>query len=210
MWLKGGLVTSRTGAYFAEQRRASRLTLGQLAAAIGYTNIAKGASRILALERDGVAVRGLLDKIINALGLDGEHVRNLVAEDRRLFEESWQRWATEPIQPELRRRLMAAVWGRAQMPTALSREDAVEFAKSRAVAERLTFVLVWSRREEIWCYPDGRTFVKTMEVGQAAGPFTKLSGQKNRGFLFGCDVEQSVGVPPGHAANREPPSRSNQ
>lgn len=178
-------MTTLTGAYFAEQRRANRLTLGQLAAAIGYTNISKGASRILAVERDGRAILGLLHKLVNALGLDREHVRALVAEDRRLFEEAWQRSVSEPVAPQLRRRLMAAVWGGAHMPTGLSREEAVEFAKARSVEERFIYVLVWSRREEIWCYPQGTTLVKTMEIGEAAGPFTRLAGHGNRGFIFG-------------------------
>jgi hypothetical protein len=45
--------------------------------------------------------------------------------------------------------------------------------------------LVWSRKEEIWRYPEGTTFVKTMDVGEAAGPFTRLRGRGNRGFIFG-------------------------
>jgi hypothetical protein len=38
------------------------------------------------------------------------------------------------------------------MPKDLSQEEAVEFAKARAVEARMTYVLVWSRKEEIWCY----------------------------------------------------------
>ena len=176
---------TRTGAYLAEQRRTQHLSPQRLAAALGYTNLAKGARRILALERDGNAVDGLLDNIINVLGLDHDQVHALVAEDRRLFEEAWQRWADEAVEPELRRRLMPAIWGRAQMPKGLSREEAVEFAKTRAVESRLTYVLVWSRKEEVWCYPEGTTLVKTMKVGEAAGPFTRLRGRGSRGFIFG-------------------------
>jgi hypothetical protein len=80
---------------------------------------------------------------------------------------------------------MPAIWGRAQMPKALSRAEAVEFAKARAVEARMTYVLVWSRKEEIWCYPEGTTRVATMKVGEAAGPFTRLRGRGNRGFIFG-------------------------
>jgi hypothetical protein len=47
------------------------------------------------------------------------------------------------------------------------------------------YVLVWSRKEEIWCYPDGSSGVVTMKVGEAAGPFTRLRGRGNRGFIFG-------------------------
>jgi len=56
MWLKGGPMLTRTGAYLFDQRQAKHLTRGQLAAALGYTNIAKGVSRIVHLERDGEAV----------------------------------------------------------------------------------------------------------------------------------------------------------
>ena len=71
------------------------------------------------------------------------------------------------------------------MPKDPSREESVEFAKTRTVEERLTHVLVWSRKEEIWCYPEGTTLVKTMDVGEAPGPLTRLPGRGNRGFIFG-------------------------
>ena len=70
---------TRTGTYLAEQRRAQHLNTHQLAAALGYTNLVKGARRILGLERDGEAVDGLLDNIIKVLGLDPDHVHALVA-----------------------------------------------------------------------------------------------------------------------------------
>src|ERR1700680_4286788 len=143
---------TRTGAYLAEQRRTQHLSPQRLAAALGYTNLTKGARRILVLERDGHVIDGLLDHIIIVLGLDHDLVHALVAEDRRLFEEAWQHWAGEPVEPELRRRLMAAIWGRAQMPKGLSREEAVAFAKTRAVKSRLTYMLVRSRQEGIWRY----------------------------------------------------------
>jgi hypothetical protein len=143
------------------------------------------SQRRLATQISARARTGLLEKIVNALGLDREYVDTLVAEDRRVFEENWQRWVTEPVEPELRRRLIPAVWGRTQMPKDLSREEAVEFARTRAVDERLIYLLVWSRMEKIWCYPDGTTFVNMMEVGEAAGPFTRLRGRGNRGFIFG-------------------------
>jgi hypothetical protein len=176
---------TRTGSYLAAQRRLRHLNSQELAAAIGYTNVVKGARRILALERDGVTAPGLLDKIISVLALDPEHVHALVADDLREFQDAWDRWADEPIEPELRRRLIPAVWGRVQMPKGLSRAEAVEFAKTRAVAEGFTFVLIWSRREEIWCYPSGRTLERVMNVGDVAGPFSKLRGRGERRFVLG-------------------------
>jgi hypothetical protein len=82
------------------------------------------------------------------------------------------------------------------MPKDPSRDKAVECAKIRAVEERLTHVLVWSRKEEIWCYPEGTTLVKTMDVGEAAGPFTRLRGRRQPRFHLRLCVEpRSVVLP---------------
>jgi hypothetical protein len=47
---------TRTGAYLSEQRHARHLNTHQLAAALGYTNLVKGARRILALDAYASAV----------------------------------------------------------------------------------------------------------------------------------------------------------
>ena len=176
---------SRLGAFISEQRRARHLTPQQLAAAIGYKNLAKGANRILALERAGETAGDLLDKLVAVLVLDREHVQALVDEDRQAFIEAWERWASEPVAPEMRYRVMPVVWCRAAVPDGLSREEAVAFAHARAVDTRWAHVLIWSRREEVWCYPDGRVQVMMMKVGEVAGPVMRLRGRGNRGFTFG-------------------------
>ena len=176
---------TRTGAYLCEQRLAHRLTRGQLAAALGYTNIAKGANRIVHLERDGMAIDGLLDKVVHVLGLDQQHVQELFHEDRRRFEEDWQRWASEPIEPQLRFRPFAGLWCGESLPKNFSKDEAVEFARTRATERRLIYILIWSRQEDIWCYPDGTTRARIIEVGEVAGPDTTLRGRGNRGFIFG-------------------------
>lgn len=74
---------NRTGQYLAEQRQARRLTPQQLAAAIGYRNLERGARRILALERRNAVIEGLLDRISHALSVDPAYVASLAAADRR-------------------------------------------------------------------------------------------------------------------------------
>ena len=175
---------TRTGAYLEAQRHEQHLSPQQLAAAIGYKNLHKGGNRILALEREGRSVEGLLEKAIAVLGLDGQHVQHLVAEDQRQFEDEWNRWANEPVAPELRYRVMPVIWRRVPLPTNLSRDEAIEFARTQAMDQRKTYLLIWSRREEIWCYEDGRTFVRLMKIGEVAGPVMRLRGRGNRGFTF--------------------------
>ena len=175
---------SRLGAFISEQRRARPLTPQQLAAAIGYKNLAKGANRILTLERAGETAGDLLDKLIAVLALDREHVHALADDDRRAFIEAWEAWASEPVAPEMRYRVMPAIWCRAPVPDGLSREEAAAFASARAVDSGWAHVLIWSRREEVWCYPDGRVGVMMMKVGEVAGPILRLRGRGNRGFTF--------------------------
>lgn len=176
---------TRTGSYLAEQRRTQRLNSHELAAKLGYVNVVKGARRVLALERDGVTVPGLLGKIIAVLGLDADHIHALAAGDRREFQDAWNQWADEPVEPELRRRLIPAVWARVQLPKGLSREEVAELAKARAVEEQRTFVLIPSRREEMWFYETGQILVRPMKPGESPGPFSRLRGRGERGFVFG-------------------------
>jgi hypothetical protein len=160
----------RTGRYLAERRQARGFTRARLAAAVGYRNIGKGARRIVALERENAAVDDLVGRVVRALDLDPEHVRSLVEADRRDAVTAWERWADEPVEPELRFRPMATLWLRTPLPAGLSRAGAVAHASGRAVATRLTHVLVWSRRETVWCHPDGSTATGFAKPGEAGGP----------------------------------------
>ena len=177
---------TRTGAYLAEQRRGKHLTPQQLAAAVGYTNLAKGGNRILALERDGKVVDGLLDNVIDVLGVDRRQVQALVAEDRQRFEDDWNRWASEPVPPQLRYKALPAIWCGERLPEPVSRDDAIAFASARAMDTQRIYLLMWSRKEEIFCRPDGRTSARTIDVGEMPGPYTTLRGRGGKqGFIFG-------------------------
>jgi hypothetical protein len=176
---------TRTGAYLAVQRRTQHLSPQRLAAALGYTNLTKGARRIL---RSNATAMPSTDCWTTSSTSSDWTTTSCMPWSPRTAGSSKRPGNTGPANPLNRncgRRLMAAIWGRAQMPKGLSREEAVAFAKTRAVKSRLTYVLVWSRNEEIWCYPDGSSGVVTMKVGEAAGPFTRLRGRGNRGFIFG-------------------------
>jgi len=172
---------THTGTYLAAARKAKHLTLGQLARRIGYQNLAKGSRRIQQLEREGRTVDGLLERLVSALDLDPAHVWSLVEQDRQ----AWVAWASEPVEPELRVRLIPAIWGRAKLPVGLSREGALQFARARAVETGRVHVLMCNRAEEVWCYGDGTTYTRVMKIGEVAGPCTRLKGGGGAGFLFG-------------------------
>jgi hypothetical protein len=105
-------------------------------------------------------------------------------EDRRRFEKDWSRWMSEPVEPQLRFRVIPAIWCRERLPNGLSKQEAIEHARSRAVERRFTYVLVWNRGEEVWLYPTGETYERRMSVGEVAGPYTWLRGRRQRGFIF--------------------------
>lgn len=182
--LEGDMQTL-TGQYFEAQRRAQHLTLAQMATAIGYTNSSKGARRVQALEREGRTVPGLLDKVVQVLRLDREYVQGLIAEDRRRFRAAWEKWASERVEPVLRFRPFATLWCGEPLPKGLSRTDAIEYMRARAIGRHCVYVLIWSRSEAIYSNELGTTWEDVAKVGEVAGPYVTLRGRHGQGFFFG-------------------------
>jgi hypothetical protein len=94
--------------------------------------------------------------------------------------------ASEPVTPTLRYKVMPAMWRRERLPAQVSRDEAIAFASARAVERKLLYLVIWSRKEEVLCYPDGRVSPRTMDVGEVPGPFLRLRGRGGKvGFCFG-------------------------
>jgi hypothetical protein len=167
-------VPTLVGAFIEEQRRLAGLSRNQLAARIGYTHLDKGSRRIVELEQWGEARGDLLGHIVAALQLDGAHVARLVAQDQQRARDAWERYVSEPVAPVLRYRVIPAIWAGERLPDGLSRDAAIAHARARAMARRLCYVLVWSRREEVWCYPDSAVTVTPIRFGEVAGPATRV------------------------------------
>jgi hypothetical protein len=157
---------SLTGAFIEEQRRLAGLSRSQLAVRLGYTNLAKGANRIVRLERDGELPPDLLRRIVSALALDAERVRLLVDADERRARQAWEQWADEPVAPVLRFRPLPAVWCGEALPVGLTRDEAIAHARARAVERQWRYVLMWNRRETVWCDPDGLSTTSAMNSGR--------------------------------------------
>lgn len=100
----------------------------------------------------------------------------LVAGDRRAYVEAWEQWVSQPIAPELRFRPMPAPWCRTPIPRGLSKDETVACSSGRAVMTGMTHVLVWSRKEEAGCYPDGSSRTGITKPGDAAGPCSTVAG----------------------------------
>jgi hypothetical protein len=84
---------SKLAAFIQAERLKRGLSLGKLARMVGYRNIAKGARRIIALERTGMAKPDLLVNVAEALDLDWTVVERLVEEDHQ---ERLRKWGHGP------------------------------------------------------------------------------------------------------------------
>lgn len=175
-------MTSRLGRYVAQRRQVENRTCQQIAQLAGYRNANKGARRITALEREGVASHALLRRITRVLHLDEGVVRTLQGEDSRAYHDELNRWLDEPEAPELRFRPLAAVWCRTPLPAAISKEDAILHAKDRARETGFTHVLRWSRRERAWIYPSGLVGAEIAPVEDIDGPCSIVGRQR---LIFG-------------------------
>ena len=61
---------SRLAQYVHQQRLERKWSFGELARQVGYRNLAKGANKLCALEREGIATPELWRKVVEALGLE--------------------------------------------------------------------------------------------------------------------------------------------
>jgi hypothetical protein len=117
---------NKLGDFLRAERLKQGLTLGQLAHMVGYRNIAKGARRILALERTGTGKPDLMVNVAEALNLDWAVVEGLADEDHQERLREWERWVSEPVPMCLVVRLMAAVYSRMGLPAWVTTPEQAE------------------------------------------------------------------------------------
>lgn len=160
---------SHLSALFRHRREASRISLGDLARHCGYTNVSKGSNRIQKFEATGDIEPSLLGKLASALGITSAEIHRAVAEDRA----EWEAWASEPIEPHMIVRLVAAFYSRSAIPLELRGDRAAmeEFAGDYAATNRVRVCLVLSRRLSVWFERDGRCSGATeVTFGRRNGP----------------------------------------
>jgi hypothetical protein len=166
---------------FRQRREASRISLGNLARLCGYSNLAKGSNRIQTFERSGKIEPTLLGKLASALGIASSEIHRAVAQDRT----EWEAWASEPIEPHLIVRLVAAFYSRSSIPVEIRGDRAAmeEYSADYAATNRLRVCLVLSRRLRVWFDRDGRCSGVTEDTfGRRNGPIMAVEG---RDFLIG-------------------------
>ena len=143
---------SHLGDFFRNRRFEKKLSLGQLARLMGYSNVTKGANRIQTFEGGGKVAADLLGKLAGVLEIGPDDIRRVAYEDYT----DWLAWANEPIRPHVVVRLLACVYQRIQLPDdALTKEAMEGFAANIARERKMRAWLVLSRRTSIYFDMDG-------------------------------------------------------
>jgi len=147
---------------FRQRREATGISFGDLARQCGYSNVSKGSNRIQKFEQSSKIEPTLLGKLASALGITSTEIHQAVAQDRA----EWEAWASEPIEPHLIVRLVAAFYSRSAIPLELRGDRAAmeEFAADYAATNRMRVCLVLSRRLRVWFERDGRCSGETEDT----------------------------------------------
>ena len=161
------------------KHRASKgLNFGQLAELSGYRNRSKWAIKICNFEREGVGTDELVSKLIQALEIDHQEVRDAIQKDYAI----WEKWANEPVPMQMFLRITGVIILIHDMPPEItSREEAIEYAQNYAKEKGLPSLSALSRRESAWIAADGHMFISQTKPGVPNIPYASVGGKK---FLF--------------------------
>ena len=163
---------SRLSPLVSRYRNKQNLNFEELAGLCGL-NRKKGGHRIVDFEREGRGNDELAGKLVHALGIPMEEVRDAVEKDLA----DWNAWADEPIPMQMIVRLLGPFCMIHQIPEDIrTREDAIAYAKKYAKTERLRVCLVLSRRESAWISAEGHTSISQSQPGGVNVPYGSFGG----------------------------------
>jgi len=177
----GETMTTHLSRFFRQRREGRKLSFGDVARLLGYSNVAKGANKVIKFERDGNIRPELFRNLAAVLEISTDDIRRCMEADRA----EWERWADEPIEPHLVARIMPAVYSTKRIPAELqaSREAMEEFASAFAKERKWRVWLVLSKRIRIWFNERGKqTGVTEDTFEESFGPFMQIGGKK---FVLG-------------------------
>jgi transcriptional regulator with XRE-family HTH domain len=184
---------SHLGDHFRARRMDRKLSTGELARMVGYSNLSRGSNRIQAFESGGKVAPDLLSKLASALEISPDEVRRLAAADYR----DWLDWASEPIRPHIVLRHMACVYQRLELPDdALAPEAAEAFAARLAAEKKRMVCLVLSRRLSIGFDATGKEYQRLEAAPDVpCEPYALIGGKRVQFDFDGGDVLRSIDEP---------------
>lgn len=169
-------VSTNLSRFIKKERVKQGLNYAEVSKMMGYKNINKGMRRIIELEREGLVHSEVLEKIIETLNLDRDHIDSLILKDRREYEEEFGKWLSEPIEPYYTLRIMPSIYLSYDLPGNLSTEkEAAEYVAKIAKRKKVKAWVNLSRRERIYITEKGeiRGKIKTT-IENANYPYTRF------------------------------------
>jgi hypothetical protein len=167
------------GSHFRARRLTLGLTPGDVARRLGYRNVSKGARRLRDLEAGQGAPADFLARLAAQLGVTPEAVRELSERDRREYVEAWERWASEPVLPQVVVRLLPGFFGNFRLPEGVTTPEAA-VAHGQELARRLhkiVFVRL-NRRESVTLNELGEVTSRSVATpDRDIGPSLRLGGK---------------------------------
>ena len=164
------------------QRQEKKLNFRELALLCGL-NPKKWANRIVTFEREGAGPYEMIRKLIQALELDLDEVRQANKKDL----DEWNRWLDEPVPMELVLKPNIGIYLGARIPDEIdNQEKALEYAASMAKEYEFEACLILNRRESVWFKRDGSLkFDRTDKTGIVATPHMSVG---NKQFVFAVSL----------------------
>ncbi len=169
-------MTTNLSRFIKEEREKQGLNYAEVSKKMGYKNLNKGMRRIIDLEREGVVDPEVLDRIIDALELDQDYIDSLIIKDREKYEEEFEKWLSEPIEPYHTLRIMPSIYLSCNLPSNLTTEkEATEYVARIAKEKQVKAWVNLSRRENIYITEDGdiRGKIKTT-IENVNYPYTRV------------------------------------
>jgi len=175
---------NRVGKIVKAERLKKRLTRGQLALAMGFRNLSKGANRITRLERDGVGDSNFRERVALVLNLDPARLAQLSIKDHREKTEIWERQIEKPTFFRLTVRAIPGFYIEKRLPSNVETpEEAEAWACQFAECHYLKVCLQISNRKRVWIDKRGRVTARSEVAYELIDlPKTTVKGKTVRFF----------------------------
>ena len=161
------------------------MTFGDLARSCGAMTAkqtSRIAQRLVHFEREGVRDRRLLQKVIAALDLDPQLVVGLLDRQRAQELAEWNRWADEPVPPELHMRPFSGVWIRVPLPIEIAADElrATDYAKQLTIGRKEMRIVLAINRRVAYTFAGGQLVARTEATAphESLTPFVVVAGTR--------------------------------
>lgn len=171
--------------YVQEERTKRGWSFRDLAKAMGYRNLNKGANRVCQLEREGVYSADFIRRVLAALELVPEHVEECIIKDQEEYQKEFENWASQPpLAMWIISRHIAGFYTSSRVPKHItSPQEAIVYTSLKAKEFQTQLWLKVDRRNTIEFDENGEE-VTRFELSPDFQGIPRLTTKKRRAFFF--------------------------